>query len=270
MALERRGGLAAAAKRSSIATPTCPGAGCFTASTAARRSCTRSGIGPGAWVGLMLGNVPDFVILALALSKVDAVVVPLDPTTGEPRAGDDPGSGAAARAHHPTARRRGADQAAAGLPVLREPDDRAPARGATVEVRAREPPPPAGHAAHLQPLQARADREPGGPSGGGAGRRAVHRHRRRRSQRRRAHRRQPRRRGAGDRQVAGGARRGSRALRHAAPRQLRVRLRPAAWRWPTARPCSSRTSSRPSASPSCCASRRSICSPARPRCTARW
>ena len=40
------------------------------------------GIGPGAWVGLMLGNVPDFVILALALSKVEAVVVPLDPTTG--------------------------------------------------------------------------------------------------------------------------------------------------------------------------------------------
>jgi long-chain acyl-CoA synthetase len=40
------------------------------------------GVGPGAWVGLMLGNVPDFVILALALSKIDAVVVPLDPTTG--------------------------------------------------------------------------------------------------------------------------------------------------------------------------------------------
>jgi acyl-CoA synthetase (AMP-forming)/AMP-acid ligase II len=40
------------------------------------------GIGPGSWVGLMLGNVPDFVILALALSKLGAVVVPLDPTTG--------------------------------------------------------------------------------------------------------------------------------------------------------------------------------------------
>src|SRR5215470_17755000 len=40
------------------------------------------GIGPGAWVGLMLGNVPDLVILALALSKIDAVVVPLDPTLG--------------------------------------------------------------------------------------------------------------------------------------------------------------------------------------------
>src|SRR5438270_5552126 len=40
------------------------------------------GIGPGAWVGLMPGNVPDFVILALALSKVEGVVVPLDPTMG--------------------------------------------------------------------------------------------------------------------------------------------------------------------------------------------
>ncbi len=40
------------------------------------------GIGPGAWVGLMLGNVPDFVILALAVSKLKGVVVPLDPTTG--------------------------------------------------------------------------------------------------------------------------------------------------------------------------------------------
>jgi len=40
------------------------------------------GIKPGAWVGLMLGNVPDFVILALALSKIEAIVVPIDPTTG--------------------------------------------------------------------------------------------------------------------------------------------------------------------------------------------
>jgi long-chain acyl-CoA synthetase len=36
----------------------------------------------GAWVGLMLGNVPDFVILALALSKLRATIVPIDPTTG--------------------------------------------------------------------------------------------------------------------------------------------------------------------------------------------
>jgi len=43
---------------------------------------TAMGIGPGAWVGLMLGNVPDFVILCLALAKIEAVVVPLDPTTG--------------------------------------------------------------------------------------------------------------------------------------------------------------------------------------------
>ena len=40
------------------------------------------GITEGAWVGLMLGNVPDFVILALALSKLDAAIVPIDPTTG--------------------------------------------------------------------------------------------------------------------------------------------------------------------------------------------
>lgn len=36
----------------------------------------------GSWVGLMLGNVPDFVILALALSKLECVIVPIDPTTG--------------------------------------------------------------------------------------------------------------------------------------------------------------------------------------------
>src|SRR5438105_7425080 len=40
------------------------------------------GIEKGDWVGLMLGNVPDFAILALALSKLGATVVPLDPTTG--------------------------------------------------------------------------------------------------------------------------------------------------------------------------------------------
>lgn len=40
------------------------------------------GVAPGSWVGLMLGNVPDFVILALAASKIGAVIVPLDPTTG--------------------------------------------------------------------------------------------------------------------------------------------------------------------------------------------
>lgn len=39
------------------------------------------GIRKGEWVGLMLGNVPDFAILALALSKVGAAVVPIDPTT---------------------------------------------------------------------------------------------------------------------------------------------------------------------------------------------
>jgi long-chain acyl-CoA synthetase len=40
------------------------------------------GLRKGAWVGLMLGNVPDFVILTLALSKLDVTAVPIDPTTG--------------------------------------------------------------------------------------------------------------------------------------------------------------------------------------------
>ena len=40
------------------------------------------GLRKGAWVGLMLGNVPDFVILSLALSKLDITPVPIDPTTG--------------------------------------------------------------------------------------------------------------------------------------------------------------------------------------------
>src|ERR1700753_4396601 len=40
------------------------------------------GIKEGAGVGRMLGNVPDFAILALALSKLDAAIVPIDPTTG--------------------------------------------------------------------------------------------------------------------------------------------------------------------------------------------
>lgn len=39
------------------------------------------GIGPGTWVGLMLGNVPDIVILTLALDRLGAVTVPLDPAT---------------------------------------------------------------------------------------------------------------------------------------------------------------------------------------------
>ena len=42
---------------------------------------TTLGIGPGAWMGVMLGNVPEFVILAAAASKLGAVFVPLDPTT---------------------------------------------------------------------------------------------------------------------------------------------------------------------------------------------
>lgn len=43
---------------------------------------TSMSLSEGAWVGLMLGNVPDFVILALALSKLGITIVPIDPTTG--------------------------------------------------------------------------------------------------------------------------------------------------------------------------------------------
>ncbi len=66
---------------------------------------TGFGIGAGAWFGAMLGNVPEMVILAAAASKLGAVLVPLDPTTGQPRAGHDPGGGPAARADHPPPRR---------------------------------------------------------------------------------------------------------------------------------------------------------------------
>lgn len=40
------------------------------------------GLGKGDWIGVMLGNIPEFVILALAVAKLEAVVVPLDPTLG--------------------------------------------------------------------------------------------------------------------------------------------------------------------------------------------
>jgi long-chain acyl-CoA synthetase len=46
------------------------------------RELASMGVVAGDWVGLMLGNDPEFVVLALALSKLDAAVVPIDPTTG--------------------------------------------------------------------------------------------------------------------------------------------------------------------------------------------
>lgn len=46
------------------------------------RELAGMGIVAGDWVGLMLGNDPELIVLALALSKLEAVVVPLDPTTG--------------------------------------------------------------------------------------------------------------------------------------------------------------------------------------------
>lgn len=40
------------------------------------------GLAEGELVGVMLGNVPDFVILGLALAKLGAIMVPIDPSTG--------------------------------------------------------------------------------------------------------------------------------------------------------------------------------------------
>jgi long-chain acyl-CoA synthetase len=87
------------------------------------------GIGPGAWVGLMLGNVPDFVILALALSKVDAVVVPLDPTTGN-RELEMILEAAPLRALITRPRGGEAGQASAGLPYYASPPGARPPSGA--------------------------------------------------------------------------------------------------------------------------------------------
>jgi acyl-CoA synthetase (AMP-forming)/AMP-acid ligase II len=46
------------------------------------RELNAIGLRKGDWVGLMLGNDPELVVLAIALSKLAAVVVPLDPTMG--------------------------------------------------------------------------------------------------------------------------------------------------------------------------------------------
>ena len=71
----------------------------------------------------MLGNVPDFVILALALSKIDAVVVPLDPTTGN-RELEMVLEAAPLRALITRPRGGEGGQAAAGLPYYASPPRR--------------------------------------------------------------------------------------------------------------------------------------------------
>lgn len=89
---------------------------------------TALGIGPGSWVGLMLGNVPDFVILALALSKLDAVVVPLDPTTGN-RELEMVLEAAPLRALITRPRGGESGQASAGLPYYASPVSARPPAG---------------------------------------------------------------------------------------------------------------------------------------------
>jgi acyl-CoA synthetase (AMP-forming)/AMP-acid ligase II len=89
---------------------------------------TALGIAPGAWVGLMLGNVPDFVILTLALSKIDAVVVPLDPTTGN-RELEMVLEAAPLRALITRPRGGEGGQASAGLPYYASPSAARPPAG---------------------------------------------------------------------------------------------------------------------------------------------
>ena len=86
------------------------------------------GIGPGSWVGLMLGNVPDFVILALALAKIESVVVPLDPTTGN-RELEMVLEAAPLRALITRPRGGEGGQAAAGLPYYASPASARPPAG---------------------------------------------------------------------------------------------------------------------------------------------
>ena len=106
----------------------------------------------------MLGNVPDFVILALALSKIDAVIVPLDPTTGN-RELEMVLEAAPLRALITRPRGGEGGQATAGLPYYAGPPVAAAARRPAVEVRARVAAPAAGDAAHLRALQAHRARQ---------------------------------------------------------------------------------------------------------------
>jgi len=62
------------------------------------------GIKEGAWVGLMLGNVPDFVILALALSRLERGDRADRSDDRRTRARADPGRRAAPRAGDPATR----------------------------------------------------------------------------------------------------------------------------------------------------------------------
>jgi acyl-CoA synthetase (AMP-forming)/AMP-acid ligase II len=118
------------------------------------------------------------VILALALAKIDSVVVPLDPTTGN-RELEMVLEAAPLRAliTRPAAARR-ASGGRFHRRTTASPRARAPPAGPPSKFVPEKPSPAAGDAADLQPVQAHAAREPGG-QGAPPARGAVHGHGRR-------------------------------------------------------------------------------------------
>ena len=173
----------------------------------------------------MLGNVPDFVILALALSKIEAVLVPLDSDHREPGAGDGARGRAAARAHHPGHAAAKGDRRRRGSPTTRAPSFRGPLpdrrRSSSPNSRRR-----------LQGtlltcgLYKRTTLTNLTTGPGRAGGRAAHRQRRRRPQGRHQDVGQSRSRGGRHPQDARRHRQRLHPLLAAAARQLRLRLRP--------------------------------------------
>ena len=273
MALDRRGAIAAGQRRWSIATPTCRGGAFSTASTGGLRSCTRWASDRGAWVGLMLGNVPDFVILSLALSKIDAVVVPLDPTTGSrelemvleaaplralitrPRGGE----GAHARRGLPVAddepavRERPGPPAGATVEVLPENRRRLQGTLLTCSLYKRAPAPESRGGRARRPVVPFTATVGGDPQG---------------RRRERANLQAPAAAAIGKSLDVTGD--GPRAVRDAAAPRLRLRLRAPARARPRHDAVPRGRDLGRSASPSCSAITTSTSSPAPPRCTARW
>jgi hypothetical protein len=108
------------------------------------RELAAMGIQAKDWVGLMLGNDPEFVVLTLALAKLDAVVVPIDPTTGGRDLDMILEAAPAARHHHPAQRHR-----SLGCPI----GNLAPGQPAARAQGGRgKPPPRLGHPADVLAL----------------------------------------------------------------------------------------------------------------------